>query len=81
MKAYIFYKRWFSNKKATPNYNGEGPYYLVTERGDILGTHFCSNRQWANVDLINDLREELCKLKITEVYSNEQLVWSNSDVE
>lgn len=37
----------FSNTKG----GNEGPCYAMAEDGTVLGSHFCSNEEWARYDL------------------------------
>lgn len=73
MKAYIY----FNSKSKGLDYNGEGPYVLVTEENKCIGSHYCSSRDFANHDLTEWRLEELQENNISEVYSNEKLVWKN----
>ena len=70
MKAYIYF-----NDKFNLDYDGEGPYVLVTEDGKCIGDHYCSSRNFANLDLTEWRLEELKENNISEVYSNGKLVW------
>ena len=73
-KAYIIFDG--GNK----NYCGEGGYLLVCE-DIIIGTHYCSNRNFANHDLTIWRLDELEKYKIDEVISNDVVVWKKDDKE
>ena len=46
MKAYIYF-----NIIGNLDYDGEGPYVLVTEEDKCIGSHYCSSRFFANHDL------------------------------
>lgn len=74
-KAYIY----FSDKN-NKNYCGEGGYLLVCE-GKIIGTHYCSNRNFANHDLTIWRLEELKENNIDEVISNGIIVWAKDNQE
>lgn len=50
MKAYIVYRRIFPD-------SDEVQGYLVTEKGDVLATHYCSNIGWLYHDLIERRKE------------------------
>lgn len=75
MKAYIYF-----NIKGYLDYDGEGPYVLVTEDNKCIGSHICSSRTWANYDLTLRRLEELIENNISEVYSNGKLVWQKPDI-
>ena len=75
MKAYIYF-----NDKFNLDYDGEGPYVLLTEDGKCIGDHYCSSRNFANHDLTVWRLEELKENNISEVYSNGKLVWKNLDI-
>lgn len=74
MKAYIYY----NDKSKGEDYNGEGNYVLVTEDNKVIGHHYCSSRGFANHDLTEWRLKELQENNVSEVYSNEQLVWQNN---
>lgn len=75
MKAYIYF-----NIKGYLDYDGEGPYVLVTEDGKCIGYHYCSSRNFANHDLTIWRLKELKENNISEVYSNGKLVWKKPDI-
>ena len=75
MKAYIYF-----NIKGNLDYDGEGPYVLVTEEDKCIGSHYCSSRFYANDDLTVWRLEELKENNISEVYSNGKLVWQKPDI-
>ena len=76
-KANIYYR----GEGFSSSYSGEGPYYLEFN-GEIIGSHFCSSRSWAEQDLIRDDKRQdvLKKYDIDEVYSNGRLVWSKEEL-
>ena len=74
MKAYIYF-----NIKDNLDYDGEGPYVLVTEDDKCIGSHYCSSRFFANHDLTEWRLKELEENDISEVYSNGHLVWKKHD--
>ena len=76
MKAYIY----FNSKSKGLDYDGEGPYVLVTEDNKCIGSHYCSSRSFANHDLTEWRLEELQENNISEVYSNGKLVWENQEM-
>ena len=74
MKAYIY----FNSKSKGLDYNGEGPYMLMTEDNKCIGKHYCSSRGFANHDLTTWRMKELQENNISEVFSNGELVWKNN---
>lgn len=50
--------RLYIKKSGDPTGDGEGFYCLVTEAGEVLYDHFCSNRSFAVHDLIGDHRQD-----------------------
>lgn len=76
MKAFIY----FNSKSKELDYDGEGPYVLITEDNKCIGTHYCSSRGFANHDLTEWRLEELQENNISEVYSNGKLVWKNDEM-
>lgn len=78
MKAFIYY----NSKSKGLDYNGGGEYVLVTEDNECIGSHYCSSRGFANHDLTaTDWRlKELRNNKISEVYSNGELVWKDGEM-
>lgn len=74
-KAYIFFNE--TNKK---NFSGEGLYVLVFE-DEVIASHFCSNRSFANHDLTVWKLEALQKYNIDEVISNDVVVWKKENEE
>lgn len=71
-KAYIVFDG--ENKR----YCGEGGYQLICD-DEVIGTHYCSNRDFANHDLTIWRLEELEKNKVDEVISNDVIVWKKDD--
>lgn len=71
---------YYNNTKYGKDYDGDGPYVLVFGE-KAIGSHYCSNRSFANHDLTEWQLESLKKNKIDEVYSNGVLVWSNKENE
>lgn len=47
---------------------GEGIYYLISEEGEVLYSHYCSNAGYAKGDLIKDRPERIeeCKKRFKE---------------
>lgn len=45
--------------------DGDDYYHLVSEEGELIGTHISSSRDWAKIDLYdnNKMAQELCKEK------------------
>lgn len=42
----------------------DGWYYLISDSGEMLCSHFCSDKSWAKYDLIErDLDKESCDIK------------------
>ena len=80
MKAYIYFDTsYYQHRDKSKDYSGEGPYILVDESGKVLGQHYCSSRGWAERDLTigwEDRIQALYDHGITEVWSNDKLVWS-----
>lgn len=76
MKAYIY----FNSKSKGLDYNGEGQYVLVTEKGKCIGGHYSSSRGFANHDLTECRLKELQENNISEVYSNGELVWKEQEM-
>ena len=74
MKAYIY----FNSKSKGLDYNGEGPYVLITEDNKCIGQHYSSSRAFANHDLTEWRMKELQENNISEVFSNGELVWKNN---
>lgn len=74
-RAYIKY-----DDKNLENYSGEGGYILVFN-DEIIGSHYCSNRSFANHDLTIWRLEELEKYNIDEVISNDIVVWKRDNEE
>ena len=75
MKSYIYF-----NIEGFLDYDGEGPYVLVTEEDKCIGSHYCSSRFYANHDLTTWRLKELKENNISEVYSNGKLVWQKPDI-
>lgn len=73
MRAYIVNRTnprsWYQN--------GEGPYALKAEDGRILYQRWCSNRAFANFDLTRGCQTILEENGITEVHSNDYIVWKD----
>lgn len=76
MKAYIY----FDNESKGLDYDGDGPYILVTEDGKCISHHYCSSRSFANYDLTERKLKELQENNISEVYSNGEVVWKNQEM-
>ena len=74
-KAYIYFNE--TNKK---NFSGEGLYVLVFE-DEVIASHLCSNRSFANHDLTVWKLEALQKYNIDEVISNDVIVWKKESEE
>ena len=75
-KAEIIYL----GKNADKDYCGEGAYGLEFN-GSIIGTHFCSNRDFANHDLTIWQMENLNNFNVDTVYSNGVIVWQRNNEE
>lgn len=76
MKAFIY----FNSKSKGLNYNGEGSYELLTEDNKCIRGRYCSSREFANYYLTEWILNELKENNISEVYSNEKLVWKDNEV-
>lgn len=74
-KSYIYFNE--TNKK---DFSGEGPYVLVFD-DEVIASHFCSNRSFANHDLTVWELEALRKYNIDEVISNDVVVWKKESEE
>lgn len=74
-KAYVYF-----DDKNMNNFSGEGPYVLVFN-DEVIASHFCSNRSFANHDLTVWKLEALEKYKIDEVISNSVVVWEKENEE
>ena len=70
MKAYIIHQ-----SELGTDYWGEGMYALVTEKEEIIAKKWCSSRVFANHDLTAWQEDKLKEHGVTEVYSNDKLVW------
>lgn len=78
MKAYIYFKAAIG-RTFSKDYSGEGLYALVDENGTEINQHFCSSRGFAEGDLTTTFeagRNLLNEKGITEVYSNDRLVYT-----
>ena len=75
-KAYIKY----CDEVLGENYCGEGGYLLVFN-DEVIGCHYCSNRDFANHDLTVWRLEELETHNIDEVISNDIVVWKKDNKE
>jgi len=53
-----------------------GKYDLVLEDGTVIGSHGCSNRDFANHDLTEWKLKELEENQVDVVISGERAVWS-----
>lgn len=71
-RANIFYNL----KSEKEDFCGEGPYVLVFN-DEVIASHYCSSRNFANHDLTVWQLEALEKYNIDEVVSNGEVVWSN----
>lgn len=71
--AYIFF-----DDKNNSNYSGEGPYVLLFN-DEVIASHFCSSRLFANHDLTVWKQEQLDKYNITKVISNDKVVWERDN--
>lgn len=74
-KAYIYFNYGNNN-----DFNGEGSYVLLFN-DDVIASHYCSNRSFANHDLTVWKLEILEKYNIDEVISNGEVVWKKQDEE
>ena len=72
MKAYIVNRTTLSGQNSE-----EGRYALTDESGRTLYERWCSNRAFANSDLTRGCQTILKENGITEVYSNDELVWKD----
>ena len=70
MKAYIIHQ-----SELGTDYWGEGMYALVTEKEEIIAKKWCSSRVFANYDLTAWQEDKLKEHGVTDVYSNDKLVW------
>ena len=53
-----------------------GKYDLILEDGTVIGSHGCSNRDFANHDLTEWRLKELEENQVDMVISGEKVVWS-----
>lgn len=74
-KAYIYY----DDIRYKDSFNEEGLYLLVTEDGEVIGSHISSNRSFANHDLTVWRLKELDQYNIDEVVSGGMVVWRRND--
>ena len=75
MKAYI----------ASSSENGidniEGAYFLITEEGELLATHWCSNKSYALGDLYTRRKERIKKFEdrfgefSVDYLGNDEMTW------
>lgn len=75
MKAYIINE----TNSYSERHSGAGPYSLRNEQGRILYQRWCTNRAFANFDLTSGNPKALEENGITEVYSNDELVWKDGE--
>lgn len=73
MKAYIVH-----DSPLGSGYWGEGMYALITEKEDIIHKKWCSSRVFANHDLTVWNEDKLKEYGVTEVYSNDKLIWKDN---
>lgn len=73
--AYIYF-----NDKDHNSYSGEGPYVLVYNN-EVIASHFCSSRSFANHDLTVWKQEQLDRYNIDQVISNGNVVWERDNKE
>lgn len=73
MRAYIVNR----TNPRSGHQNGEGPYALKSEDGRILYQRWCGNRAFANFDLTRGCQTILEENGITEVHSNDYIVWKD----
>jgi len=57
--------------------DGEGVYHLVTEEGEHLASHLCSNSSFAEGDLIDDREERKAEFK--DKFGDYEIVWLGND--
>lgn len=58
------------------NFDGDGLYELITENDEVLESWYCSNRVYAEQDLLRNLSLVLLKEKgINKIYSNGKLIY------
>lgn len=76
-KAYIY----FNSGNDHINYSGEGPYVLVLNNIQVIASHFCSSRGWAEEDLVlpKYRQEILDQYNVDEVISNGRVVWKRGE--
>lgn len=76
MKATINAIVDFNCKTVKPSFDGEALYELVTENDEVLERWYCSNRVYAEQDLVRNLSLVLLKEKgVNEIYSNGKLIY------
>lgn len=81
--AYIYFDGFESGYEGFGQmYSGEGPYVLVFNN-EIIASHFCSSRSWAEHDLTrrSDREELLLKSNIDQVISNGTVIWRKVDLD
>lgn len=79
--AKIIYSK--DNKRHKEDYSEFGKYDLILDDGKVIGSHGCSNRDFANHDLTEQRLNELKENNVDVVISNGKIVWEkegdNSD--
>lgn len=60
-----------------PENKGDGVYGLISEDGEMLATHMCSNASFARGDL-HDTREER-KLWLKKRFGDYKVIWLGDD--
>lgn len=62
---------------AGPENDGQGAYYLISEKGECLASHFCSNNSFAKGDLEGRRPERQKKWK--EKFGNYDILFLGED--
>lgn len=65
----------FTEQKGGPI--GDGIYCLMTDEGTVIDDHWCSDRHWANIDLLShsSFSEHVETYGITEIESGGKIIW------
>ena len=75
MKAYI------ASATANGIDNIDGVYYLITEEGEVLASHLCSNKSYALGDLYSHRKERIKSFEdrfgefLVDYLGNDEMTW------
>jgi len=70
-------KLYITNGTESGTENIDGVYYLISEEGEVLCSHFCSNKGFALGDLIEHREER--KKEYTEKYGEYTVLFLGED--